>query len=716
MKHFKLLSRCFILFILLGCSEEDDRSTDFINDAPAPTNLSIAFSVTQDNTGLVTLTPNGDGATQFTIDLGDGTTQTVDLSVGESYDHIYAEGTYTVGLIGKGINGKTTEVTQELVVSFDPPQNVVVSIENDGTVSNTVKINVTADFATMYEVDFGNGNNDVLSANIDEETVFEYESAGVYTITVVVMSAAIETFTYVEEFEVTEILQPLVAAPEQPARSEADVISMFSNDYELDVDVSSWRSSWSTSVFADIQIEENDTKSYFDADFVGVEFYGTPVDASNIEFFHMDIWTSNATTFRIKLVDLGVTPATEAEIEYTDIAQGEWVPIDIPMADFVAAGMTSTNSIQQMIFSGLPTGTFDFFIDNVYFYNSTPSEPVTAAPVPPLRPQSDVINMFSNAYDLDVNVSSWRSGWSTSTLTDIQIEGDDTKLYEGADFVGVEFYGSPIDATDMEFFHIDVWTPNASLFRVKLVDLGDGAVEGEIAIGDIQPGGWISIDIPLADFADPDLVTNSANLLTIRNSLQQMIFSGLPVGEFDFYIDNVYFWRESATSPQMAAPTPIVPAGNVISMYSNEYGNNVSVSSWRSGWSTSTFTDITIEGNDTKEYIGADFVGVEFYGDPVDASTMTHFHVDVWTPNATTFRVKLVDLGDSAVEGEIAFEDFPIGEWVSLEIPLADFADPDLVTNPDNLLTINNSLQQLIFSGLPAGTFDFYIDNVYFHN
>ena len=54
------------------------------------------------------------------------------------------------------------------------------------------------------------------------------------------------------------------------------------------------------------------------------------------------------------------------------------------------------------------------------------------------------------------------------------------------------------------------------------------------------------------------------------------------------------------------------------------------------------------------------------------------------------------------------------GEWVSLDIDLADFANPALVTNPANLLTVRNSLQQLIFSGQPTGTFDFYVDNVYF--
>jgi hypothetical protein len=91
---------------------------------------------------------------------------------------------------------------------------------------------------------------------------------------------------------------------------------------------------------------------------------------------------------------------------------------------------------------------------------------------------------------------------------------------------------------------------------------------------------------------------------------------------------------------------------------------------------------------------------------------MDFFHIDVWSPNATTFRVKLVDLG-AGVEGEIAFS-IAQQQWVSLQIPLVDFADPALVTNPANLLTSTTSIQQLIISGLPVGAVTAYVDNVYF--
>ena len=89
---------------------------------------------------------------------------------------------------------------------------------------------------------------------------------------------------------------------------------------------------------------------------------------------------------------------------------------------------------------------------------------------------------------------------------------------------------------------------------------------------------------------------------------------------------------------------------------------------------------------------------------------MEYFHIDVWTPNMTTFRVKLVDFGSDGVFGnddtehEVVFDPQVQNNWVSYQIPLADFTN----------LASTTHLAQLILSGLPAGNGVLYIDNVYF--
>ncbi len=165
------------------------------------------------------------------------------------------------------------------------------------------------------------------------------------------------------------------------------------------------------------------------------------------------------------------------------------------------------------------------------------------------------------------------------------------------------------------------------------------------------------------------------------------------------------------TAPTTAASAPTVDASNVISLFSDAY-TNVTVDTWRTDWSSVDYTETTVGGNNVKLYSNLDFVGIETVANQVDASSMTHFHVDYWTGDASVFRVKLVDFGpDEGYDGgddtedEIEFTVTP-NTWVSLDIPLSDFTG---LTNTENIA-------QYIFSAATAGEANVYIDNIYFHN
>jgi hypothetical protein len=169
---------------------------------------------------------------------------------------------------------------------------------------------------------------------------------------------------------------PQVAAntPQDPA---SEVLSMFSNAYN-DVPVDTWSTSWSAATFTDIQIANDDVKKYESLDFNGIETVGAnALDLTNYDFMVMDVWTPNATAFRVKLVDWlgdgfqGNNGDTEAELTFAP-AQNQWVRLNIPLSDFTGAGMTSVSDINQLIISADPSGTAVVYIDNVYFTENTP--------------------------------------------------------------------------------------------------------------------------------------------------------------------------------------------------------------------------------------------------------------------------------------------------------------------------------------------------------
>jgi hypothetical protein len=53
----------------------------------------------------------------------------------ENRDHTYKEGIYDAKIIGTILNGKRTEVVQRVVVSLKRQKKLVVTIENDLSVS-----------------------------------------------------------------------------------------------------------------------------------------------------------------------------------------------------------------------------------------------------------------------------------------------------------------------------------------------------------------------------------------------------------------------------------------------------------------------------------------------------------------------------------------------------------------------------------------------------
>jgi hypothetical protein len=169
--------------------------------------------------------------------------------------------------------------------------------------------------------------------------------------------------------------------------------------------------------------------------------------------------------------------------------------------------------------------------------------PEGAAPAP-THPAGDVISLFSDVYS-DVPVDTWHASWSGSgQVEDMQIFGDNVKLYTDLSYAGIEFASQTIDAdaAGMTHLHLDVWAPLGGLFKVKLVDFGaDGVYSGDdtefelMFNGGTEPpffsGQWSPLDIPLQNFVG----------LASTEHLAQMVISSSDA--HTVVVDNVYFHR-----------------------------------------------------------------------------------------------------------------------------------------------------------------------------
>ncbi len=562
MSEMKILRHitAILLILLVAVSCEKDEESYSFDNLSAPTNVSVVFDITQDNSGLVTIIPNAEGATKFEITFGDTVDETpAEYKIGEEITHIYEqEGTYTVGITAVGLNGKKTTIEENLVVSFKVPENLEITVENDLVVSKQVNISATADYATLIEFYFGELDDDVAVVSTPGETVSHiYENPGDYEITVIAKSGAIETLDSTFTFTVTEITGPQEAAPTPPGRAESDYISVFSDAY-INLTGTNFNPNWGQSTIVTFEeVVSGDTiLKYSDLNYQGTEFESA-IDASEMEYLHVDMWTDDATTVNFYAIDavaekgyeLAVTPET-------------WVSYDIPLSYFDNVDLAA---IIQFKVDG--TAGSNVYFDNIYFYkDNVVTEPTEAAPAP-TEADANVISMFSDAYT-DVTVDTWRTDWSSATLEDVDVAGNAAKKYSALDFVGIETASSPIDATGMTHFHLDVWSADITTFKIKLVDFGpDGAygggddVEHELTYDTPAQGEWVSYDIPLSDFTN----------LTTRGNLGQYIIAGEPTEATTIWVDNVYFYNALAGTWEMepeAGSMGVGPAQGDISWWS----------------------------------------------------------------------------------------------------------------------------------------------------
>jgi hypothetical protein len=151
--------------------------------------LTALYDITQDNTGVVTITPNGEGVTYFEVYYGDNTATPVKVLPGKNTVHQYAEGVYKVKIVGYNSMGAKTEATQDLTVSFRAPEDLKVTLAQNGL---ALTVDATALYETYYKVFFGDSNNVKpipFKTFIEGQPItYTYAKAGTYDVKVVALS------------------------------------------------------------------------------------------------------------------------------------------------------------------------------------------------------------------------------------------------------------------------------------------------------------------------------------------------------------------------------------------------------------------------------------------------------------------------------------------------------------------------------------------------
>ena len=202
----KKIKYFFSLLVLLafanGCSLDKYEDLSSLDSVTTPSSIAAIFDMTDDNSGNVTITPSGENVGSYNIYFGDATPDPENVQSGKSTIHSYAEGEYTVKIVGMAVNGVTSEKTYPLSIVYRAPENLEPTFSKSGYV---LTVSAKADYAASYLVYFDDVANEVgTPLENGAEVTHDFGGHGNFDVKVVALSgggAETEVITPITMFD-----------------------------------------------------------------------------------------------------------------------------------------------------------------------------------------------------------------------------------------------------------------------------------------------------------------------------------------------------------------------------------------------------------------------------------------------------------------------------------------------------------------------------------
>ena len=477
MKNTKFIYVFLLVTALFASCIEDDRDTTFVNDIALPANLDIQVTLTQDNTGIVTFTPSGESVSSFTLEFGDNS-EPVEIVPGESTSHVYEEGTYNVTVMGTNLNGESTSITREVMVSFFPPENLEISVSPISGDAFSRAVSATADFAVGFEVYFGDVADELPTPlMLGESITHTYPDVGTYIVRVVALAGGAAT---IEDTVEVVIENPIVL----PIDFESDSIEYAFIDF-----------GGAITTVVDNPMATGDNTSDTVAQFfkeTGAEVFagtvielGAAIDFTEFQSFSISSWSPLAgSVVKLKLEN-GTDPNISAEIDATTVVTNEWETL---FFDFSGADLTQEYSKVIVFFDFGNTGTgTNFFFDNIALSEGQPNTGDGVALPVDFEDMGLTYNIEGfGGSDSALEANPVAGGINTSATVVRTIKTAGANFWAGTTLV----LDTPIDFNTSEMVTLKTYSPKAGIpVRLKLEN-PDGSLFVELDVNTTMVNEW----------------------------------------------------------------------------------------------------------------------------------------------------------------------------------------------------------------------------------
>lgn len=660
----------FILaaIIFLGC-EDDEGLTNI--EVGLPQNLSVDFKLTQDNSGVVTLLPKGEGANSFSVDFGDGSEVATDIEVGGSLQHTYEEGDYQVEITGFNIKGESTSAMQDLVVSFLPPENLEISLTKDPSDPLKIFVSAEADNAAGFEVLFGDEEEgeQPTPMMIGEELEHVYQSVGTFTVTVTALSGGAATTSGTEE---VEIFDPLIF----PIDFESSTVDYTFNNFGGGEDIG-------VSIIdnPDPGLVNESAKVASYTKVSGSEVWaGTsaalnePIDFSTTTTVAMDVWSPAAGTPILFKVENSDDNTLFSEIEANTTVSNQWETIEFTLPNI---DQNVDYDIIAIFFNFNTSGTGE-----TYFFDNLRTTQPFEINLPLDFEGNPIAYPFNDFGDAETSVISNPdpNGINTSGQVASTLRPEGAANFAGT-FIDLE---NPVDFSVSTDVSLKVWSPvpNTTV-TIKFEEIGNSDNSVEESTTTTLDSAWETVTIDFSSFGSSS---------TVFNRMVVFFNLGQAGAGNQYFFDDINYGSVGVQDFEGEAPT--------FTVFGNIEDTEVVSNPNPSGLNTTSQVANLTKSNGSESWAGTFFE----LDNPLDLDSFPKISVLTHAPTSgITVKLKIEDQqGDNGgITHEVDITNSVANDWEELVYDFSDAPEADYV-------------RMVIFFdfGTPGDGSDYYFDEI----
>lgn len=470
------------MMLFLSSCEPENTLPDVLNDIPAPTNLSLLLDITQDNSGLVSFYPNAEGAVSYQITFGDQENEVAtEFALNQPIFHVYQEGTYMIGLTAVGINGLSSSISQELLVSFIPPSNLQVNLEISTLNPKLVTVSATADFATVIDFYFGETSGEIpIQAQPGEEVEHLYAAAGDYIFTAVARSGGSGTVSFTDTIHISAASDPVVL----PIDFESFTINYAFTDFgnassQITNNPNAGGINTSNRVGKSTKPSGADTWA---GSFLTL---GNAIDFSINKMFKVKVLSPKiGAIVKLKIEHLN-DGGIAKEVDASTTVSNQWEELSFDFSDI--AMENEYHKVVIFFDFGNPGDGAVYYFDDIRL---TPANLPAVSPIEDFEGTPPAFTVFGNIAGIEILANPVSGGINTSATVAKSTKSNGADTWAGAFFDVTE----ALNLQDYHTISVKTWSPKAGITIKLKLENSNASVTHEVDLTSTVTNDWENLE------------------------------------------------------------------------------------------------------------------------------------------------------------------------------------------------------------------------------